>query len=139
MGVPYKGPTPSAADEVVPKSYVDTQTGAFVFSTEVDVDLAVGTGERRLYTWRNITVVSCLLCVSDPSAGASVIFDVNVDGTTIYSTQANRPSCAAAAYAGSPTTPNTTAVSAGSYFTIDCDQVGSTTPGANAELIIAYY
>jgi hypothetical protein len=59
-----------------------------------------------------------------------LIVDVNVSGATIFTTQGNRPTIAAAGNtSGKITNMNITTVASGAYLTIDVDQVGSTTPG----------
>lgn len=89
-------------------------------------------GGHRLYndtsaTW---TILSVRASVGTPPTGSSLIADVNIDGVTIFSTQANRPTIIAASNtSGKITNMNVTTVAAGSYLTIDIDQVGSTTPG----------
>jgi len=96
--------------------------------------LAVVGGTFRLYNdsgaaW---TITSVRASVGTAPTGASVIVDVNVDGTTIFSTQANRPTIAAAANTSSTVTNmNTTSVANGSYLTVDIDQVGSTVAGSD--------
>jgi opacity protein-like surface antigen len=65
--------------------------------------------------------------------GAAILLDVNKNGTTIFSTQGNRPTIAIAANATAAevTNMNTTAISADQYLTIDIDQIGSTVAGAD--------
>jgi hypothetical protein len=96
--------------------------------------LAVTVGTFRLYndmgaTW---TISGVRASVGTAPAGASVIVDVNKNGTTIFTTQANRPTIAAGANtSGNVTNMNVTTVAAGEYLTIDIDQIGSTTAGAD--------
>lgn len=91
-------------------------------------------GGHRLYndTSAEWTILSVRASVGTAPTGSSLIVDVNVDGTTIFTTQGNRPTIAAAgSTSGKVTNMNITTVAAGSYLTIDIDQVGSTTPGNN--------
>lgn len=96
--------------------------------------LAVSTGTFRLYndtgaTW---TVNGIRASLGTAPAGASVIIDVNKNGTTLFTTQANRPTIAAAANtSGNVTNMDVTSVAAGEYLTVDVDQIGSTTAGAD--------
>jgi hypothetical protein len=96
--------------------------------------LATGIGAHRLYNdspsaW---TIVSLRASVGTPSVGASIIVDVNIDGTSIFTNQANRPTIAASSYTSAKVTNmNTTTVSVGSYITIDIDQLGTTTLGSD--------
>lgn len=99
--------------------------------------LAVQTGTHRLYNDTGIawTIISVRATVGTSPAGASVIIDVNKNGTTIFTTQANRPTIAAAANtSGKVTNMNVTSVADGEYLTVDVDQVGSTTNGADLTL-----
>lgn len=61
--------------------------------------------------------------------GADLIFDINLNGSTIWSTQSNRLKIVAGGTTGNTTTFNTTAIAAGDQLTIDVDQVGSTIAG----------
>lgn len=96
--------------------------------------VAVTTGTFRFYndsgaTW---TFSGVRASVGTAPAGASIIVDVNKNGTTIFTTQANRPTIAAGANtSGNVTNMNVTTVAAGEYLTIDIDQIGSTTAGAD--------
>lgn len=96
--------------------------------------VAVTIGTFRLYndmgaTW---TIAGVRASVGTAPAGASIIIDVNKNGTTIFTTQANRPTIAAASNtSGNVTNMDITTVTAGEYLTIDIDQIGSTTAGAD--------
>ncbi len=99
--------------------------------------LATYVGQGRWYndTGRALFVQSVRASVGTAPAGASVIVDVNKNGTTIFTTQANRPTIAAGAntvkrtQGASP--PDVTMIADGDYLTIDIDQIGSTTAGAD--------
>jgi hypothetical protein len=71
---------------------------------------------------------------STPISGAGLVFDVNIDASTIWSTQGNRVNIQAAAISGSTTTFNTTTIADGSYLSVDTDFIGSTTPGADIDV-----
>lgn len=96
--------------------------------------LTVEVGGHRLYndTAAPWTILSVRASVGAPPTGGSLIVDVNVDGVTIFTVQANRPVIAASGYtSGKLTNMNITTIANGAYLTIDVDQVGSTTPGAD--------
>lgn len=60
----------------------------------------------------------------------SVTFDVNKNGTTIFTTQANRPIIPVTEFKHIGTVaPDVTAVAAGDLITIDTDVIGGTLPG----------
>lgn len=96
--------------------------------------LAVGPGTFRLYndmgsTW---TITGVRASVGTAPAGASVIIDINKNGSSIFTTQANRPTVAAATNtSGNVTNMDVTTVAAGEYLTVDIDQIGSITAGAD--------
>lgn len=90
------------------------------------------TGSLRLPIDGTYTIVGTRLMVGTAPVGASIIVDVNKNGTTIYTTQGNRPTIADGANAGGPgTTPDVTTLVAGDYLTIDVDQIGSGTAGSD--------
>jgi hypothetical protein len=94
--------------------------------------LLVEVGGHRLYndTSAAWTILSVRASVGTPPVGSALIVDVNVSGATIFTTQGNRPTIAAAGNtSGKITNMNITTVASGAYLTIDVDQVGSTTPG----------
>lgn len=96
--------------------------------------MAVGAGAHRLYNdsgaaW---TILAVRASLGTAPVGQSVIIDVHKNGTTIFTTQANRPTIAAAANtSGKVTAINVTNVADGEYLTVDIDQVGTTNVGAD--------
>jgi hypothetical protein len=97
-------------------------------------DLIVEAGTHRLYndSGANWTIVGIRASVGTAPAGASILVDVNINGTTIFTTQANRPAIAAAANtSGKVTNMDVTTVTNGQYLTIDVDQIGSSTAGSD--------
>lgn len=69
--------------------------------------------------------------------GSSVIFDVNKNGTTIFTTQGNRPTVATSSQSDTAT-PDVTTLVDGDYLTVDIDQVDSNSVGADAVLVVRY-
>ena len=69
--------------------------------------------------------------VATQPTGASLIVDVNKNGTTIYGTQANRPTIAVSTNAASGGGMSVVSLSGGDYLTVDVDQVGSTVAGSD--------
>lgn len=100
--------------------------------------LAVGAGTGRLPFRRACTIVSVKAIVNTPPTGASLIVDVNKNGTTIFTTQANRPTIAAGANNSSTTAPDVTSLAVDDYLTVDIDQVGSTVAGSDLTVVIEY-
>lgn len=102
--------------------------------------LSVGAGVLR-YTNRSgtaLTLREVHLAVNTAPSGAAVVVDVHLNGVTVFTTQANRPQIIAGAYAGSSVLLDVTDWAAGAYLTVDVDQVGSGTPGANLVVTVVY-
>lgn len=100
--------------------------------------ITTGAKPIRYYCETARTIANVVANVSTAPTGASIIFDVNKNGTTVFSTQANRPTITASNFYDGSSVPNTTSVSAGDYLTIDIDQVGSTIAGADAVVKIVF-
>lgn len=104
--------------------------------------LALGAGS---FSWFNdtgvpATIRSVRATVGTSPAGAAIIVDVNVNGTTIFSTQANRPTIAAAAKtSGKVTGFSTVVIPDGASVTVDVDQVGAVTPGSDLAVQVDVY
>jgi len=101
--------------------------------------LVASTGVMKPMLPYAITIVSCRMTVGSAPVGASLIVDVHKDGTTIFTTQGNRPTITTGnTDSGSWVAPDVTAFAADSYFTVDIDQIGASAPGANLVLAIQY-
>jgi len=77
------------------------------------------------------------IAVDIAPTGSSVIFDIHKNGTTLFTTQANRPAVAAAAVSASVALPDVTTLAAGDVLTIDCDQIGSSVASTGFTIAIA--
>lgn len=70
-------------------------------------------------------------------AGASLIVDLNVNGSSLWSTQGAQPTIAAAGTDSGVVKPNQNAVlSDGDVFTVDVDQIGSATAGGYLTVVV---
>lgn len=99
--------------------------------------LTTGTGKGRIYLERAGVITGVRASVGTAPTGASIICDLNKNGTTIFSTQANRPTIAASGFtSGRVTTMDVTSVAAGDYLTLDIDQIGSTVAGADLSVTV---
>ena len=83
-------------------------------------------------TW---TISEVRVTAGTAPVGDDLLVDVHKNGTTIYATQANRPMVPDGGNAATGGTASTTSVAAGDHLTVDVDQVGSGTPGA--DLVVA--
>ena len=102
-------------------------------------NLAVGAGGNRFLLPWGITILGVTATVGTAPTGSAATFDVNKNGTTIFTTQANRPSIAAGAYVtAAERVPDLPTILQGDYLTVDRDAIGSTVPGADASVFIRY-
>lgn len=99
--------------------------------------LSVGAGAKRLPIDGTCTIIGVRLTANTAPAGAAIIVDVNKNGTTIFTTAANRPTIADGANSGGPgVAPDVSTLAAGDYLTVDIDQVGSGTAGSDLTVCV---
>jgi len=104
-----------------------------------DATLATGSDKSATIVYRGPTL--SLVCwdfrAKTAPTGADMIADLNLAGTSLWNTtQANRPTIAAAATSGTGTAFDTTSLSDGDVLTLDIDQIGSTLAGGQITLIL---
>lgn len=100
-------------------------------------DLLVAGGVAELPVPFASTVVSVTARLALAPTGSSAIADVNKNGSTIFTTAANRPTFAIGSKASTTAMPDIVAFAAGDYVTVDIDQIGSTIPGNTMVLTVA--
>jgi len=100
--------------------------------------LSTGARNARFYVEASRTISNVVVGVGTAPTGSTAIFDVNKNGTTIFTTQANRPTISISGFYDGSSTPDVTSLSAGDYLTVDVDQVGSTVPGSDAVIRIIF-
>ncbi|MEX0748739.1 MAG: hypothetical protein WD467_03520 [Candidatus Saccharimonadales bacterium] len=106
------------------------------FAREGTLSVASGRGRYRFpYT---ATILGVSAAVDTAPVGSGITIDVNKNGTTIYTTQGNRPSVSDGTNDAAETTPDVTAVASGDHLTVDIDTVGSSTPGADLTVFVRY-
>lgn len=133
-------------------------TGTQTASTISDFDAAANTAVRRMVpfsqggtlttgtgvfkipnaTGSTRTIHSVWATVGTAPTGASILVDANLGGTTIFTTQSNRPTIAVSTDSDQSGTPDVTSWTAGTLLTIDIDQIGSTVAGANLVVTVVY-
>lgn len=106
--------------------------GSRVLSAFASGALTLSTGTTRIYndSGETLTILSVRASVGSAPTGGPVTVDVNKNGVTIYTTQANRPTIAAGSVT-SKTVPDVTTIADGEFFTIDIDTIGPTAPGSH--------
>lgn len=104
----------------------------FTFVLHVGENATVGTNKTNILPVPAVTTIDRVTAIAKVApVGSSLIFDINVNGTSIWdTTSANRiaiPSGSTAVAA--QTVFDTTALAVDDRLTIDIDQIGSSTPG----------
>lgn len=94
----------------------------------------------RMYNKTGVTRTMSMvfLSVGTPPTGSGIWVDVNKNGTTIFTTQDNRPYIQSGAYTGFSTNLDVTSLADGDYLTMDVDGIGTTAPGSNLVVHIVY-
>lgn len=116
----------------------DPQRTVRQFTFTVADALTAAAGKLRIYNYigSTLTISGVYLAVNTAPTGAAIIVDVHKSGTTIFTTQSNRPQIAAGGNEGSSTTIENAALTNGAYLTVDVDQIGSTVAGSDLTVII---
>lgn len=97
--------------------------------------VSVGTGTYRWYcdAGTTLTILSVRVNVGTASTSGTPTVDVNVNGVSVFGTQANRPTVAVGAFtSGKNTGFSTTTITDGAYLSADVDVAGTGT----ADLIV---
>lgn len=101
--------------------------------------LTVEAGVRRVRFPVAAKILGVQAAINTAPTGAVVLVDVNISGTTAFTTQANRPTIAAAAFdSGAEKVPDITEIPAGGYLTVDVDQIGSTVAGSDLTVVVRW-
>ena len=98
--------------------------------------LTATAGSDRLYVPYACTIVDAYASVSTAPTGASIICDIHKGGTTIWTTQGNRPTITATNFTDSSSVPDVTSIAAGDYLTLDVDQIGSSVAGTDLRVVL---
>lgn len=102
--------------------------------------LSTGAGTKRFYnpTGRTVNIKKVQVHAVTAPTGAAILVDVNINGTTIFTTQGNRPSIAISGNASTVGIPDSGAAGWDDteYVTVDIDQIGSTVAGSDLTGII---
>jgi hypothetical protein len=101
-------------------------------------ELVVGAGLSRFLFPFDATILGVTASAGAAPTGEDIILDVNKNGTTVFTTQANRPTIPDGTYAATETVPDVVAIVEGDYLTMDRDQIGSTYPGAEVNVFVRY-
>lgn len=92
--------------------------------------ISVASYGMRIYANRNCSITHVRISAGTAPTGSSIKVDVNKNGTTIFTNQANRPEIPAGGNTDT-SIPDVTTLLDGDYITFDIDQVGSTVAGSD--------
>ena len=104
------------------RTIVFSDAGTLVATTNVSFEIPVPVA---------LTILRVYINVKTAPTGATLIVDVNKGGTTIFTTQGNRPTIAISAKTAESGTPDVTTLAKNDILSIDVDQIGSTIAGAD--------
>ena len=112
--------------------------GQRYFTLTVSDELVVASGLLRLYnlTDKDLIINKVHLAVNTEPIGAAIIVDINENGTTIFSTQSNRPQVVVSGYVGETTLIDDPIWTSENYLQADIDQIGSAIAGADLTITI---
>jgi hypothetical protein len=102
----------------------------------VDGGLNLDTSVMSVVSPLAMTIKEVRLTVDTAPTGANLIIDINKNGTTVYTTQGNRPKINAGNTSGSGSTPDVISVAVGDKISLDIDQVGATIAGSNLAVTV---
>lgn len=100
--------------------------------------LAVMTGKIKIPAMANYQILGMQATCGTPSVGADVIVDFLVNGVSVFTNQANRPTVHAGVDASAIVVPDVVTVTAGSLLSMNIVQVGSTSPGTDLCLMVMF-
>jgi hypothetical protein len=112
----------------------DAYTVTTTLTWSIAGTLAVGQQKARLLVPCALTVLKVRLVVDTAPTGANLIVDVHTGtttGTTIFTTQANRPTIPAGSKTVTSVAPDVTALADATELSVYIDQIGSTIAGAD--------
>lgn len=132
------------SDVWVTPGQVHGETKEYAFSVAgaagIGTDLAAGTDLSFPFSpHRAFTVEEVFIKVKAAPTGGPLEVDVHKNGTTIFTTQANRPIIAASAFEDISGTPDVTGFAAGDDITIDIDLVGTGQAGQDLIVVVRGY
>jgi hypothetical protein len=128
-------PIGTGEDDVAAGNHTHTLTMSLPVFT-VSGGLVIGSGVLRLPIDGEYLIVGVRATVNTAPVGDDLILDVLKNGTTIFTTTANRPTIADGDNDnGLSAEPDDNEIEAGDYLTVDIAQVGSGTAGS--DLVVA--
>lgn len=105
--------------------------------------LTAGANKDRWQAPFSGEIVSVSAVVGTAPTGAAILLDVNKNGTTVFTTQANRPTVPISATETADATTHkpddaVKSFAKGDTISLDIDQVGSTVAGSDLDVTVEY-
>ena len=124
----------NATDVTIPAAAINAD-----WTHNIDGYLATGTGLAGFVATKNTVITGVYLYGFTLGTSSSTIIDIHKNGTTVFTTQVNRPSLAFndADHVSLSSAPDVASLVAGDYLTIDIDQVANNSMGLT--IVIAMY
>ena len=121
----FNAGTDTITFEVLPANLFDERSAVFVQTG--DVTLTLDIENVRVYNFFGVpgTIQDASCNVDTAPTSSAVTVDINMDGTTIFTTQGNRPSIAAGNFFDVSGTPDVTSFASQSYLTVEMDAIDS--------------
>lgn len=101
------------------------------FSFPGSLSLYTGQGRVTNLTGRTLTIQTIFASVGTAPTAASIIINVRKNGTTLYTTGANKPKILGNSYSIVSTNMDVTTFAPDDYLTVDIEQIGSTIAGSD--------
>lgn len=129
--------SPAPTFDASPATYVNaaiTPVTAVIMGQNGPLTVAAGTSDLYVpWACRILTVIAGLHVAPTVTAA---IFDVNLNGTTIFTNQMNRPTISAGTFYDVSGPPDVTDLALGDHLSVDVDQIGSGLPGSTLALSV---
>lgn len=118
--------------------YIDANTRTMLQFSDVRAAVTTGVGTMGLpnSVGRDLTITAVSVFAQIAPVGADLVIDVNRNGTTIFTNQANRPKVAAGAIFGRTETIDAAMFAEDDVLTVDIDQVGSSNAGGHLTVVV---
>jgi len=116
-----------------------TEEVFIVALSDETTDLTIGNGKASFHMPFAMTLTAVKANCTTAPTGATIIVDINEAGTTIFSTQSNRPTIAIGATSANAAGIDDTALANDALITFDIDQIGSTAAGKGLKVTLYGY
>src|ERR1700761_4953898 len=85
----------------------------------------------------NYVITGVRAAAGTPAVGSPIVLDLLANGTSVFTTTANRPTIAAGSTLSAVTVPDITSLTENTLLQMAVLSVGSTTPGANVCMVVS--